>query len=72
MYLRTSEGVGQVPMRYGAFAGTLGEPPLPPTIQKFLARVKESPELRSASFDHHLPRGTPYKRSIAESLFGKL
>lgn len=44
MYLRTSEGLGQVSMRYGAFAGTLGEPPLPPTIQKFLARVKKNPQ----------------------------
>lgn len=44
MYLRTSEGLGQVPMRYNPFAGTLGEPPLPPTIQKFLARVKKNPQ----------------------------
>ena len=44
MYLRTSEGLGQVPMRYGPLAGTLGEPPLPPKIQKFLARVKKNPQ----------------------------
>lgn len=44
MYLRTSEGLGQVPMRYGPFAGTLGETPLPPKIQKFLARVKKNPQ----------------------------
>ena len=44
MYLRTSEGLGQVPMRYTPFAGTLGEPPLPPKIQKFLARVKKNPQ----------------------------
>lgn len=44
MYLRISERLGQVPMRYGALAGTLGEPPLPPTIQKFLARVKGNPQ----------------------------
>lgn len=44
MYLRTSEGLGQVLMRYGPFAGTLGEPPLPPTVQNFLARVKRNPQ----------------------------
>lgn len=44
MYLRTAEGLGQVPMRYNPFAGTLGEPPLPPEIQKFLARVKGNPQ----------------------------
>src|SRR6187549_2323502 len=44
MYLRTSEGLGQVSMRYNPFAGTLGEPPLPPTVQKFLARVKKNPQ----------------------------
>ena len=44
MYLRTIEGLGQVPMRYGSFAGTLGEPPLPPEIQNFLDRVKRSPQ----------------------------
>ncbi len=44
MYLRTSEGLEQVPIRYKPFAGTLGEPPLPPMIQKFLARVKKNPQ----------------------------
>lgn len=44
MYLRTSEGLGQVPMLYGPLAGTLGEPPLPPKIQKLLARVKKNPQ----------------------------
>lgn len=44
MYLRTAEGLGQVPMRYGSFSGTLGEPPLPPEIQKFLARVIGNPQ----------------------------
>lgn len=44
MYLRTAEGLGQVPMRYGPLGGTLGEPPLPPMIQKFLARVKKNPQ----------------------------
>jgi len=29
-------------MRYNPFAGTLGEPPLPPKIQNFLARVKKN------------------------------
>jgi hypothetical protein len=31
-------------MRYGPFAGTLGEPQLPPKIQNFLARVKRNPQ----------------------------
>ncbi len=31
-------------MRYGPFAGTLGEPPLPPKIQSFLDRVKKGPQ----------------------------
>src|SRR4029077_10274162 len=44
MYVRTTEGLGQVPMRYGFFAGTLGEPPVPPKIQNFLDRVKSSPQ----------------------------
>lgn len=44
MYLRTREGSGQVPVLYGPFAGTLGEPQLPPEIQKFLDRVKRSPQ----------------------------
>ena len=44
MYLRTTEGLGQVPMRYGSFAGTLGEPALLPKIQNFLDRVKRSPQ----------------------------
>lgn len=44
MYLKTAEELGQVPMRYSPFAGTLGEPPLPATIQKFLARVKKNPQ----------------------------
>ena len=44
MYLRTSESLGQVPTLYGPFAGTLGEPQLPPTVQKFLARVKRNPQ----------------------------
>jgi hypothetical protein len=44
MYLWTSDGLGQVPVRYGPFAGTLGEPPLPPKIQKFLARAKKNPQ----------------------------
>lgn len=33
MYVRTTEGLGQVPMEYGSVAGTLGEPPLPATVQ---------------------------------------
>ncbi len=44
MYVRTTEGLEQAPMRYGPFAGTLGEPPLPPKIQSFLNRVKRSPQ----------------------------
>ena len=44
MYLRTSEGLGQVPMRYGPSAGVLGERPLPPKIQNYLARVKRNPQ----------------------------
>lgn len=44
MYLRTSEGLRQVRMRYGPFAGTLGDPPLSPKIQNFLARVKSNPQ----------------------------
>jgi hypothetical protein len=44
MYVRTTEGLGQVPMRYGSFAGTLGEPPLLPAIQNFLDRVKRNPQ----------------------------
>jgi DNA primase large subunit len=44
MYLRTAEELGQLSMRYNPFAGTLGEPPLPPTIQNFLARVKKNPQ----------------------------
>ena len=44
MYVRTTEGLGQVPMRYGSFAGTLGDPTLPPKIQNFLDRVKRNPQ----------------------------
>jgi hypothetical protein len=44
MYVRTTEGLGQVPTRYGFFAGTLGEPSVPPKIQNFLDRVKSSPQ----------------------------
>lgn len=44
MYLRTTEGLWQIPTRYGPIAGTLGEPPLPSKIQKFLARVKKNPQ----------------------------
>lgn len=44
MYMRTTEGFGQIPLLYGSFAGTLGEPPLPNEIQKFLDRVKKSPQ----------------------------
>ena len=44
MYLRTAEESGKVPMRYGPLAGTLGDSPLPPKIQKFLDRVKRSPQ----------------------------
>lgn len=44
MYVRTTEGLGQVPMEYGSVAGTLGEPPLPLTVQNFLDRVKRSPQ----------------------------
>jgi len=50
MYLSTSEGLGQVSMRYIPFAGMLGEPPLPPTVQKFLARVKKNPQDHEAVF----------------------
>ncbi len=44
MYVRTTEGLGQVPTDCGSVAGTLGEPPLPPEIQNFLDRVKRSPQ----------------------------
>lgn len=44
MYMRTAEGLAQVTMRYGHFAGTLGDHPLPSVIQKFLARVKGNPQ----------------------------
>ena len=47
MYIRTTERlrqVPQVPLLDGFFAGTLGEPPLPPKIQNFLDRVKRSPQ----------------------------
>ena len=44
MYLWTREGLGRVPISYGYFAGTLGEPPLPPEIQQFLDRVKKNPQ----------------------------
>jgi hypothetical protein len=44
MYIRTREVLGQVPTFYLSFAGTLGEPPLPPKIQNFLDRVKRNPQ----------------------------
>ena len=44
MYVTTREGLGQAPMLYGSYAGTLGEPPLPPKVQSFLDRVKRSPQ----------------------------
>ncbi len=44
MYLTTKEGLERGPLLYGSFAGTLGEPPLPPKIQSFLDRVKRSPQ----------------------------
>jgi len=43
MYLRTEEGLGQALIPHGFFAGTLGDHPLPPEIQKFLERVKRNP-----------------------------
>lgn len=42
MYLWTREGLEEVP--HGSFAGTLGEPPLPPEIQQFLDKVKKNPQ----------------------------
>ena len=44
MYLWTREGLAQAPTLYGSFAGTLGEPPLPPEIRQFLDRVKKNPQ----------------------------
>ena len=44
MYVTTREGLGPAPMRYGSFAGTLGDPPLPLEIQNFLDRVKKIPQ----------------------------
>ena len=44
MYLRTAEGLEQIENQYGHLSGTLGEPPLPPTIQKFLTRIKKNPQ----------------------------
>ena len=44
MYVWTREGFGHVPMHYGSLAGTLGDPPLPPEIQRFLDRVKRNPQ----------------------------
>ena len=44
MYLWTREGLGQIPTLHGSFAGTLGEPSLPPEIQQFLDRVKKNPQ----------------------------
>jgi hypothetical protein len=43
MYVRT-DGLGRVQTLSGSFAGTLGEPPLPPKIQNFLNRVKGNPQ----------------------------
>jgi hypothetical protein len=43
MYLWTRDELAQIPTLYGPLAGTLGEPPLPPEIQRFLDRVKGSP-----------------------------
>ena len=43
MYLWARDALAQVPTLYGPLAGTLGEPPLPPEIQQFLARVKKNP-----------------------------
>ena len=45
MYVRIVEGLGQVLMPGGSFAGTLGDgPTFPPEIQKFLERVKKRPQ----------------------------
>jgi hypothetical protein len=60
MYIRTNEGLGQIPMLYGSFAGTLGDSPLPPEIQSFLNRVKKNPQnyealLITSSFDNLEP-----------------
>ncbi len=44
MYVRTLEGLGALSTQYGFFAGTFGEPPPPPEIQRFLDRVKRNPQ----------------------------
>lgn len=44
MYVTTIEGVGQTPMLYNSFAGTLGKNLLPPAIQEFLKQVRKRPQ----------------------------
>lgn len=46
MYLRTAEGLGQVPMRYDPFAGTLGDNTLPDGIREFLNELRNHKDLK--------------------------